>query len=49
MSPGAELEDGGQHPTMTGRRWQSHQFQPTGYWYPRLQPWLQYNLSVWTA
>lgn len=25
MPPAADSEDGGQHPTMTGRRWESHQ------------------------
>lgn len=39
MSPAADLEEGGQHSTMTGRRWELHQSHlalphpPTGYCY----------------
>lgn len=44
ISPAADLKDGGPHPTMTGRRWKSHQshlalpHRPPGYGFPRLQP-----------
>lgn len=44
MSLAIKLEDGGQHPAMTGRRWESHQshlalpHHPSGYAYPRLPP-----------
>lgn len=44
MSLAIKLEDGGQHPAVTGRRWESHQshlalpHHPSGYAYPRLLP-----------